>query len=198
MNFFKKIGILVYTLLMLGAGALLLLVSLKVITPGSLAELVELAGSSIAYQITAGAAGAVFFLIGVIAPFRMLKNLQKGRIVSFQNPDGEVSVSLSAIEDYIRKIARGIPGIKDVKPHVDIGKRGIDVITAVSISAAANIPEVTEKIQMQVKNRVQGMLGVEENVNVKLHISKIMRGAQAAEGPMAEESPEAQVPFREM
>ena len=198
MDFFRKLGILLYALLMLGVGALLLLVSVSVIPPETLSDLAELAAGDIVYQASLGAVGALFILIGVIAPYRMFKKLERGRTVSFQNPDGEVSVSLSAIEDYIRKISKGIPGIKDVKPHVTIGKRGIDVITAVSISAAANIPEVTEKIQMQVKNRVQGMLGVEENVNVKLYISKIMRGIHGDEGPAAEEMPEAQVPFREM
>ncbi|MEA3489306.1 MAG: alkaline shock response membrane anchor protein AmaP [Candidatus Omnitrophota bacterium] len=199
MCFFKKIGILIYMMLMLGAGALFLIVSLNVLPQDQWMDLLSLASGSFSCQILLGIVGGIFVVIGIISPIRLAKKLEKSRTVSFQNPDGEVTVSLSAIEDYIRKIAKGISGIKDVRPHVSISKKGINVITAVSISAAANIPEVTEKIQMQVKNRVQGMLGVEENINVKLHISKIMSGAHRDEGAMDEDmTGAAQVPFREM
>lgn len=199
MNFFKRIGILIYMLLMLGAGAVLLLVALNIFPSEQWAGILDTVNGTLGYQVALGVTGGLFVVIGIIAPCRLAKNLKKSRTVSFQNPDGEVTVSLSAIEDYIRKIAKGISGIKDVRPHVDIGKKGIDVIVAVSISATANIPEVTEKIQMQVKNQVQGMLGVEENINIKLHINKIMKGLQAEEDSFGEGMPEeAQVPFREM
>ncbi|GAF78637.1 unnamed protein product, partial [marine sediment metagenome] len=62
-------------------------------------------------------------------------------MMTFQNPDGEVTVSIPAIEDYVRKIANDMHDVKDVRAHVSVSKRGINVVTAVSINAGANIPD---------------------------------------------------------
>lgn len=200
MNFIKRLGMLVYMFLMLASGALFLAVSFGMISTEYMAEVVSIINTTVSYQIAVAVAGVVLIAIGIIAPYRLEKKIKKNRKISFQNPDGEVTVSLLAIEDYIRKIAKSIPGIKDVRSHVEISKKGIDVIIGVSTLAAANIPEVTERIQMEVKNRVQGMLGAEENVNVKMHITKIARGSYHAEGQIEGDIPPlSQVPpFREM
>ncbi len=198
MNFFKRLGMFIYMLFALGAGVVLLLVSLNVFTPEQWMGMINAAGGSIVYQIAFAVGGVIFVSAGIIGPYRMGKNLRKNRRISFQNPDGEVTVSLSAIEDYIRKIAKSIPGIKDIRSRVDVNKKGINITTSVSISAAANIPEVTEKIQMQVKNSVQGMLGVEEKINIRMHVNKISRGIFPEKAPVSEDTiSETPVPFRE-
>ena len=198
MNFFKRLGMLFYMVFALGAGMLFLLLSLKTFTPEQWIAAFNIINGNFVYQIILGSIAAVFVIAGVIAPYRMEKKLQKNRRISFQNPDGEVTVSLSAIEDYIRKIAKSIPGIKDIRSRVDVDKKGINITTSVSISATANIPEVTEKIQMQVKNSVQGMLGVEENINIKMHINKIARGVLSEKATVRDDMVgEAQVPYRE-
>ena len=126
--------------------------------------------------------------------------MKKGRIITFQNPDGEVTVAISAIEDYIRKIADDMPDVKDVRSHVNMNKKGINVTSAVSIHAGANIPEVMEGIQVAVKNNVQGMLGIEEPINITMHISKIIGTPPADAYVPEEEAPQEeepqQVPFR--
>ena len=199
MNFIKRLGVVIYMLLMLGAGALLLLISLNVLSPERWVELLETATGGVGYCVAVGVIGGLFVIIGIAAPYRLEKRLKKNRVIAFQNPDGEVTVSLSAIEEYIRKIAKGISGIKDVSSRVDISKKGIDIVTGVTISATANIPEVTERIQGEVKNKVRGMLGVEENINMKMHIKRIIRGVREAEGAVGgEPSGAEQIPFREM
>ena len=199
MNFIKRVGVIVYMLLMLAVGISLLLLSLGIVTPDSLSDALYAVGEDIAYQVTLGVIGAIFIIVGIIAPYRIEKKLKKNRVVSFQNQDGEVSVSLSAIEEYIRKIAKGIPGIKDIKPRVDINKKGIDIITNLSMSAGANIPEVTERIQMEVRSKVQGMLGVEETININVNIDKITGSGPIREEMLSEEAQgETQVPFREI
>ncbi|NQT32256.1 MAG: alkaline shock response membrane anchor protein AmaP [Candidatus Omnitrophica bacterium] len=198
MNFFRRIGILIYMLMMLGAGAVVLVLSLNIISAENLSQWVGLINENMYSQAAAVALGGLFLLIGVISPFRMSSGLKSKRMVSFQNPDGEVTVSLSAIEDYIRKISRSIPGIKDVRSHVNMTKKGIDITADVSVTEGANIPEITERIQVEVKNRVHSMIGVEENINMSMHVRRIVKGGRVTEAPVGEELPEAaQVPFRE-
>jgi uncharacterized alkaline shock family protein YloU len=198
MNFFRRIGMLVFMLMMLASGLLLITLSVNIISPQQWADAISYIGDSLGAQVAAGAVGALFVLIGLVAPYRQAKSMKRGRVLSFQNPDGEVTVSLNAIEEYIHKIAKGIPGIKDVRSKVDITKRGIDVITDVALSAGSNIPQVTETIQTEVRDKVQGMLGIEEKINVKMHIKKVMtKGGYPEDAGIADMPEEAHIPFSE-
>ncbi len=198
MNFFRRLSVVIYMLLMLGVGILLLLLSINALSPEQWAELLSVTSETASYRVTVGVIGGIFVILGILAPYRVEKRIKKNRTIAFQNPDGEVTVSLSAIEEYIRKIAKGISGIKDVSSRVDISRKGIDIVTGVTISAAANIPEVTERIQKEVKNKVQGMLGVEEQINMKMHVKRIARGVREAEGAGEEITGAEHIPFREI
>lgn len=195
MNILKRLAVFVYALILVCTGALLGLIALKLVTPELCVEGLSAVTANIRFQAALACVGALLVLIGATAPFRLEKKLKKTRIVAFQNPDGEVTVSLSAVEEYIRKIAKRIPAISEIKSRVDIGKKGINVNIGISISAGANIPEVTERIQMEVKNRVHGMLGIEEKVNIRTHISKITGSAKDETGGSAESSEDTPIPF---
>ncbi|MFH1412016.1 MAG: alkaline shock response membrane anchor protein AmaP [Candidatus Omnitrophota bacterium] len=198
MNFLKRIKALVYMAVCSAAGAVIMMIALNLVSAEKCMDVIGIVTSTPLYQMTALVLGALIILIGVSMPYRLEKKIRKGRAISFQNPDGEVTISLSAVEDYVHKIAKSITGIKDVKSRVNAGKKGINVVTDVSIAASANIPEVTERIQMEVKNKVQSMLGVEEGVNIRLNIKKIAKGPKTAEGLQKEDVPAAQenVPYR--
>ncbi|MCK5450822.1 MAG: alkaline shock response membrane anchor protein AmaP, partial [Candidatus Omnitrophica bacterium] len=160
--------------------------------------IIQQINSNSVYQTSVIVCGVLFILIGLLGPYNALKKMKAARVISFQNPDGEVTVSLSAVEEYINKIAKTIMDIKEVKPRVSVNKKGINIITEVSISASANIPEVTERIQMEVRNRVQDMLGVEEKINMKMHIKKIAKGPKYSGAPSEDVPSQGEhVPYRD-
>ena len=203
MNFIRRVVMLAFATVMILSGLFLVLSGVNVLFPS---EYFESALNFVLSDISGQAAiicfGFFVILLGVAAPYRLEKKLKKKRIVAFQNPDGEVSVSLSAVEDYIQKIAKSVPGIKDVKSSVCITKKGIDITTAVSIISGVNIPEMTELIQLEVKNKVQTMLGVEENIRMKIHISKISKSSMPEEPMLEKPMPEEEavlpnIPYRD-
>jgi len=187
----------IFMLLMLAVGVFLILISLNAISPQRLADMAGVVNENIAWQASLGAIGALLVLIGILAPYRLEKKLKRSKIIAFQNPDGEVTVSLSAIEEYVLRVARGVHGIKDIRASVSANKKGINIVANVSVSAGSNIPEMTEAIQSEVKNKVHGMLGVEEKINMTMHIKKIT--GSAAGGHAGGEAEEIErVPYREM
>ncbi|MGB3114105.1 MAG: Asp23/Gls24 family envelope stress response protein, partial [Candidatus Omnitrophota bacterium] len=100
-------------------------------------------------------------------------------------------------EEYIKKIAGGMDEIKDVRSRVNTSRKGINIVCDVAILPGANIPEVTEKMQAAVKNKLSGMIGVEEKINIKMNINKIAKGPMEP-GSVLEEEHVPHVPFREM
>ncbi len=63
--------------------------------------------------------------------------------------------------------------VKEIKPSILATKKGIEIISRLILKEDVSIPEMTAQLQDLIKNRVQDVLGVEENVIVKLHIVKI-------------------------
>ena len=105
----------------------------------------------------------------------ILSRFQREKTIAFNNAEGQVTISLSAIEDLIRRIARQIPQIKDLRCDVRANKKGAIQITArITLWSDAHIPEVTERIQSLIKTKVQDILGLEEAVLCSVHISKIV------------------------
>ncbi len=134
-------------------------------------------------------------LNGAIAQLALAK-FQRQKTIAFENPDGQVTISLSAIEDYLRKSTREVPEVKELRSDVIAGKGKILVRARVALWSDSHIPEVTEKIQTLVKSRVQEMLaGIEEPVLVRVHVSKIVE-RQEAEAAGRREERLTTTPFR--
>jgi uncharacterized alkaline shock family protein YloU len=196
MIFFKKLGVFIYAVLMLCVGLALAAIAANIISAEQWAAALNLAKENMYSQAALAVIGGIFIIIGITAPLRIGRKLNKNRIIAFQNPEGEVTISLSAIEDYVRKVAGTISDIKDMRSRVSAGRRGINIVCDASIYSGANIPEVTEKMQQVLKNKLSGMLGVEAKINVKMNISKIAKGTESTGGVIGEETGLPQAPFR--
>lgn len=198
MSFFRKTGVLIYLILMMGAASLLILVAIEKITPDMAMSFMRAVASVQGLQIILYALGGLFMVIGAVGAMRLSKTSSGESIIAFQNQDGEVTVSLRAIEDYIKKISRDISGINDVKAHVRALRQGIEAVCEVSLTAGANVPDITERIQMAVRNRLQSILGLEEKISIKMHVSRIIKaqkGSEITQGQEEEMRP-TEIPFR--
>ena len=118
--------------------------------------------------------GTLLIFISIMVVQLALGKLQRERTIAFENPDGQVTISLTAIEDFIKRAIKQMPEVKELKPHVRAGKKGISIINRVVLFSDINIPETTEKIQNVVKTRILEMLGVEEPVSIRVHVVKIV------------------------
>ena len=61
-----------------------------------------------------------------------------------------------------------------MRPVVIASKRGIEVRLRVILQIEANIPDLTSNLQEMIKTRIQDMLGIEEEITVKVHVAKII------------------------
>ncbi|MBI3615924.1 MAG: alkaline shock response membrane anchor protein AmaP [Candidatus Omnitrophica bacterium] len=111
-----------------------------------------------------------------------IAKLQRQKTIAFENPDGQVTISLTAIEDFIRRSTRELPEVKELRSDVIAGKGRILVRARVTLWSEAHIPEVTERVQSLIRSRVQEMLsGIEEPVHVRVHVAKIAHREEEAQ-----------------
>ena len=102
MRLVKSLAVLLHTLLFLVIGLGLLLMALNLFTPEELAKSISALYQEPNAKPIFGIAGGIFILIGLIMAHISITRLQREKTIAFENPDGQVTVSLSAIEDFVK------------------------------------------------------------------------------------------------
>ena len=198
MKFLRGITVILYTLIFLAVGCSLLLMAFNFFSPDELAKAVNYTYTQPNVKLIFGVIGAAFVIAGLLMAHFNLSRMQSEKTIAFENPEGQVTVSLTAIEDFIKKSVRHLTGVKELRANVVASKKGINVVCRATIFADSNIPQATERIQGIVKSKVQEMLGLEETINIKIHVIKISpKGKGEAPAPVKEdEDTSRRMPFR--
>jgi len=119
--------------------------------------------------------GVLLILISFSFAQLILGRFQREKNIAFKTSSGEVTIALSAVEDLIRRIAGIMPEIKELRPDVRANKKGVIVVDLrVVLKSEANIPELTARLQDITRSRIQEVLGIEEQIIIKIHITKII------------------------
>lgn len=187
MRFINGLTLLFYTLVFLFIGGLFIVVSLHLISQEMILDTLNMMYTATNVRLILGITGILLIFISIIVLQVTMGKIQREKTIAFENPDGQVTISLSAIEDFIKRAIKQLPEVKELRPNVRAGKKGITIVNRVTLYSDINIPETTEKIQNIVKNRVQDMLGVEEPINIRVHVVKIVHKEEVAKNLKKEE-----------
>ncbi len=200
MRFLRGLTVILYTLIFLAVGCSLLLMAFNFFSPDALVKAVNYTYTQPNVKLIFGIIGAAFVIAGLLMAHFNLSRMQSEKTIAFENPEGQVTVSLTAIEDFIKKSVQHLTGVKELRANVVASKKGINVVCRATIFADSNIPQATERIQAIVKSKVQEILGVEETINIKIHVIKISsgnKGKNEAPAPVKEhEDTSRRMPFR--
>lgn len=174
MRFLTVVGISFYMIVLILIGLGMIVFSLNVLSPGDIIRLLEITQYNTNYRILFGLSGAFLIIISYSFAQLILGRFQREKTIAFATSTGEVTISLSAIEDLIRQLAFVFPEIRELKPDVIATKKGIIVHMRVVLRSEANLPELTSRLQDVTKTRIQEVLGIEEAIVIKIHIAKII------------------------
>ncbi len=163
-----------YTVVFLMLGGLFIAISLGLIPMSVMTESLGYLYASTNARLTIGITGILLVFISILVAQLVMGKIQREKTIAFENPDGQVTISLNAVEDFIRRAMKQLPEVKELRPNVRASKKGVLIINRVTLFSDVHIPDVTEKIQNIVKGRVQEMLGIDEPINIKVHVVKIV------------------------
>ncbi len=124
-------------------------------------------------KLATGAVGSLLFVLGLANIFLGLRELRPEPTISFYNPQGEVRVAFSAIEDFVKRLSAHIEEVRELKPKVMVAKKGLEIYNRVTLAPNINIPEASLKIQETIKSHVQDVLGIKDITAIKVLIVKI-------------------------
>ena len=174
MRFIGGLTLFFNTLVFCLVGGIFIAVSTNIIPLAYITDIVNTVYTNTDVRLILGLTGGLLIFISIMVVQITAGILHKEKTIAFENPDGRVTISLTAIEDFIKRSMKQLPEIKESRPSVRAGKKGITIMNRVVLFSDANIPDTTEKIQGIVKARVQEMLGVEEPVDIQVNVVKIV------------------------
>jgi len=188
MKFLGGLTLFFYTLVFLIIASLFIVVALNIVPQELVTDSVAAIYASQNTRLALGIIGALLILISAMVIQVTMGKIQREKTIAFENPDGQVTISLTAIEDFIKRALKQLPEVKELRPSVKAGKKGIKIINRVTLFSDINIPETTERIQNIVKSRVQDMLGVEEPINILVHVVKIVHKEETPKNTKKDET----------
>lgn len=171
-----------YTLVFFIVGGVLIIMAFNVVPQDLVIDTIMTVYASSNTRLAMGLVGSLLIFISILVVQITVGKMHREKTIAFENPDGQVTISLTAIEDFIKRALKQLPEVKELRPSVKAGKKGIKIINRVTLYSDINIPETTERIQNIVKTRVQDMLGVEEPINIRVHVVKIVHKEEATKG----------------
>jgi uncharacterized alkaline shock family protein YloU len=140
--------------------------------------------------------GILLILISFSFAQLILGRFQREKNIAFSTSSGEVTIALSAVEDLIRRLTGILPEIKELRPDVRATKKGAIVVDLkVALKSEANIPELTARLQEISKSKIQEVLGIEEQIIIKIHVTKIISQEERDKKKREIEKQEPTIPF---
>ncbi|HOW42711.1 MAG TPA: alkaline shock response membrane anchor protein AmaP [Candidatus Omnitrophota bacterium] len=174
MRIFNVLGILFYAGILILIGIGMIVFAFNLLHPQDIFSFLEYLQSTMSTRAILGLSGLLLILISYSFAQLILGRMEREKTIAFKNPSGVVTISLSAIEGLIQQFVNFMPELKELRPDVIASKKGIIVNVKVSLRMEANLPELTARLQELIKTKVQEVLGTEEQIIIRIHISKII------------------------
>ena len=117
-------------------------------------------------------AGGIMFMSFLLARL-IYGRRQMERTIAFENPNGGVTVSLTALEDLIKRLIVQMPEVKEIRPYMIAVRKGLEVDIKLVLRHEVNIPELTARFQDLVRRKIEESVGMEGKINIRVHVTKI-------------------------
>ncbi len=189
-----------YTIILAVVGTCAIIYATNLVDFGDIVTWAGYAYEDIRLRVIIGAAGVLLILLSLSAAQIITGKIQREKTIAFSNPNGQVTVTLSAVEDLIKRLSCQLAELKEAKADVKATKKGIDIRMRVVLRAETSIPDFTARLQDLIANRIQEVFGIDEPITVKIHVAKIITSdeKQKKTKPEKSEREEIGIPYQGM
>lgn len=197
MSFFRSLIIGFYAAVLILIGLVIIIFALNLLPLSSINEALLYVQLNIHARIITALSGLLLMVVSYFLAQLILGTFQREKTIAFTTSSGEVTIALSAVEDLIRRLAGIIPEIKELRPDVRATRKDtILVDLRVVLKSEANIPDLTARLQEITRSKIQEVLGLEGQIIVKIHVTKIISAEEKArKRKESEEKEEPTIPF---
>ncbi|MBI2870890.1 MAG: alkaline shock response membrane anchor protein AmaP [Candidatus Omnitrophica bacterium] len=164
-----------YALTLLVMGLVILGITMGFI-PASLAEfwLSRIQGDPLTrWQFLAGGALMTLLALATVALVRQRSHIERHLV--FRNEEGQIEVSIHALEEVVRNAGRDFLDIKSIQPVLLIHKNSAVVKADLELYAGAHINFTAERLQSRIKDQFEQLLGRDVKVAIDVVVRHVDR-----------------------
>jgi len=196
MRFFNVLGIFFYAGILILIGIGLIVFSLNIVPPDELNNLFVYVQNNLNSRIAVGLSGLLLILVSFSFAQLILGRFQREKTIGVPTSSGELTISLSVIEDLIKHFVVILPEIKEIRPDVIAAKKRIMVNLRVVLKSETNLLDVTNRLQEITKAKIQEVLeGLDLEIILKIHIAKIIGKEDKERRRKESDKDEPSIPF---
>jgi hypothetical protein len=120
------------------------------------------------------AAGLVLILIVVTYLATFGPASPRKRFISFESDNGEVSISVNAVRDFIRKLGDEFSSVISLDPQIRYERKLICIDLNVKVQTGSRVPELSKMLQERVRESIRDGLGIIEVREIKVKVQEIV------------------------
>lgn len=124
-------------------------------------EVIEFVLSDSQKRVLAAVGSAAFLAASLRLAWLLLGRPERRRALVRQADLGDVTISLSAVENLVARVATGVPGVREAIPNVSVRDERLQIHVATWMTADISIPDTANKLQRRLERFVHETVGVE-------------------------------------
>lgn len=163
-----------FSILSLLIGILLIAMAINLLAAPLLSNFIIQIYQSSNFSFVAMILGILFILVSLLIVCLLEKIYQKEKTVVLNNKDGKIVTAISVIEDLVKKTVENLLDVKEIRSKIALKKRGIKIISKITLFSTANIPQISDEIQKMIKEQAEQSLGIKKNIIVEVYVSKVV------------------------
>ena len=154
-------------------GSLMMIVAFHILTlPDAIHQLQQLYEKP-SRSFQTGSVGLSFIVVGLFFTRMLIKKRRPAEALIFQSEIGPIIVSITAIEDVVKKVLKRFHLIKDWKTKTLINGKDVEIRLRLVLWAGGRIQDLLTEIQEETKQRVRKLLGAENRLEVVCDVQRI-------------------------
>ncbi len=118
--------------------------------------------------------GALMVLVSLLHLITFSPRRKKMRSISFDSDGGAISISVSAVCDFIKKLGDEFESVKSIDPKLHSEKDMVSIDLNLKVRTGTRIPELSTQLQNRVRESVRDGLGIVDIREIKVNISEIV------------------------
>lgn len=117
--------------------------------------------------------GGVFIGVGLYFTRSLLKKRRQDEALIYQSEIGPIIVSVTAIEDVVKKVLKRFHLVKEWKTKVLIHGKDVEIKLRLILWSGSKIQDLLVEIQNEVRGRVSKLLGDQNHLEVSCDVIRI-------------------------
>lgn len=117
--------------------------------------------------------GLLFIFVGLALAKTLVKRGRQSEALIFEGEMGPIVVSITAIEDVIKKVLRRFPLVKEWKIKTLIEGREVDIKLRLVLWSGGDIPALLTSIQQEIRDRLRKILGSGCRIEISCDVVRI-------------------------